>query len=171
MNRNPFQSIRLDTPAPHWIYDRIHSGTIEVKLDPRRHIYLFPDRPETVTIFQQLRTGQVPQLRFPSTVTVTGACRGETLGKGSGGDESSKPPQRERRSEAHAAGTMAAAQLSSRTVVLTRVAASSRRSAETKARSAKGANETSALSPGGKVRCVPKEAQEGSGWNTSKSHN
>jgi hypothetical protein len=49
---------------PHWIYDRIHNGTIQVALDPRTRLYLFPDRPRTVTLFKQLRAGKLQKLRF-----------------------------------------------------------------------------------------------------------
>jgi DNA invertase Pin-like site-specific DNA recombinase len=48
----------------HWIYDRIHNGTINVTLDPERGLYLFPDQPKTITLFKQLRAGKVQKLRF-----------------------------------------------------------------------------------------------------------
>jgi len=50
--------------TPHWIYDRIHNGTIQVDLDPERNLYLFPDRPRTLTLFKQLHTGKLQNLRF-----------------------------------------------------------------------------------------------------------
>jgi len=50
--------------TPHWIYDRIHNGTIQVSLHPELHLYLFPDRPRTLTLFQQLRAGRLQKLRF-----------------------------------------------------------------------------------------------------------
>ena len=50
--------------TPHWIYDRIHNGTIEVSLHPELQLYLFPDRPQTLTLFKQLRAVRVQQLRF-----------------------------------------------------------------------------------------------------------
>ena len=50
--------------TPHWIYDRIHNGTIQVALDPRSNLYLFPDQPKTITLFQQLRAGKLQKLRF-----------------------------------------------------------------------------------------------------------
>lgn len=49
---------------PHWIYDRIHNGTIQIVLDPDTGLYLFPDRPRTITLFKQLRAGKVQELRF-----------------------------------------------------------------------------------------------------------
>jgi DNA invertase Pin-like site-specific DNA recombinase len=53
----------LGIPA-HWIYDRIHNGTINVALDSKRRLYLFPDRPKTITLFKQLRAGELQELRF-----------------------------------------------------------------------------------------------------------
>jgi DNA invertase Pin-like site-specific DNA recombinase len=48
----------------HWIYDRIHNGTIQVSIDSKTGLYLFPDRPKTMTLFQQLRAGELQKLRF-----------------------------------------------------------------------------------------------------------
>jgi serine/threonine-protein kinase len=50
--------------TPHWIYDRIHNGATQVALDPTRNLYLFPDEPKTITLFQQLRAGKVQRLRI-----------------------------------------------------------------------------------------------------------
>lgn len=50
--------------TPHWIYDRIHNGTIRVALDPQTGLYLFSDQPKTITLFKQLRAGKLQQLRF-----------------------------------------------------------------------------------------------------------
>jgi DNA invertase Pin-like site-specific DNA recombinase len=50
--------------APHWIYDRINNGTIQVTKDPRTHLYLFPDEPATLEGFKQLREGRLKKLRF-----------------------------------------------------------------------------------------------------------
>jgi Recombinase zinc beta ribbon domain len=50
--------------TPHWIYDRIHNGTIQVQRDPRTNLYLFPDQPQTRTLFQQLQAGKLQKLRF-----------------------------------------------------------------------------------------------------------
>jgi hypothetical protein len=49
---------------PHWIYDRIHNGTIQVDKDPKTRLFLFPDEPETIEQFKQLRAGQFQHLRF-----------------------------------------------------------------------------------------------------------
>jgi hypothetical protein len=48
----------------HWIYDRIHNGTIEVAKDAKTQLYLFPDKPSTLTSFRKLRDGKVKTLRF-----------------------------------------------------------------------------------------------------------
>lgn len=50
--------------SPHWIYDRIHNGTIDVVLDPKRRLYLFPDQPKTIDLLKQLRAGNLQKLRF-----------------------------------------------------------------------------------------------------------
>ncbi len=47
-----------------WIYDRIHNGTIQIGLDPGRHVYLFPDTPETLDRLRRLRAGELNSLRF-----------------------------------------------------------------------------------------------------------
>jgi hypothetical protein len=49
---------------PHWIYDRIHNGTIQVDKDPQTRLFLFPDEPATIEQFKQLRAGQFQNLRF-----------------------------------------------------------------------------------------------------------
>jgi DNA invertase Pin-like site-specific DNA recombinase len=49
---------------PHWIYDRIHNGTIQIAIDSDTGLYLFPDRPRTITLFEQLWAGKVQKLRF-----------------------------------------------------------------------------------------------------------
>jgi hypothetical protein len=48
----------------HWIYDRIHNGIIQVALDSKRRLYLFPDQPKTISLFKQLRAGKLQKLRF-----------------------------------------------------------------------------------------------------------
>jgi DNA invertase Pin-like site-specific DNA recombinase len=50
--------------SPHWLYDRIHNGTIQVSKDPEWQLYLFPDKPSTLTLFRKLREGKVKNLRF-----------------------------------------------------------------------------------------------------------
>jgi DNA invertase Pin-like site-specific DNA recombinase len=48
----------------HWIYDRIHNGTIAVAKDAKTQLYLFPDKPNTLTSFRKLRDGKIKALRF-----------------------------------------------------------------------------------------------------------
>ena len=50
--------------TPHWIYDRIHNGTIGLSRDPDTNLYLFPDQPRTITLLKQLRAGKLQKLRF-----------------------------------------------------------------------------------------------------------
>ena len=50
--------------TPHWIYDRIHNGTIQVTKDPKTHLYLFPDESPTLAGFKQLVEGTLKTLRF-----------------------------------------------------------------------------------------------------------
>ena len=50
--------------SPHWIYDRIHNGTIQVAKDKELNLYLFPDRPKTLERFGKLVAGKLHNLRF-----------------------------------------------------------------------------------------------------------
>jgi hypothetical protein len=50
--------------APHWIYDRINNGCIQVSKDATTRLYLFPDQPATLEQFQALRAGTVKTIRF-----------------------------------------------------------------------------------------------------------
>jgi DNA invertase Pin-like site-specific DNA recombinase len=50
--------------ALHWIYDRINNGTIQIVKDPKTGLYLFPDEPETLERFKQLKAGKLKNLRF-----------------------------------------------------------------------------------------------------------
>jgi DNA invertase Pin-like site-specific DNA recombinase len=56
-------AVKLKLTA-HWIYDRIHNGTIQGAFDAERKLFLFPDRPATVTMFKQLQAGKLQKLRF-----------------------------------------------------------------------------------------------------------
>ena len=53
----------LDVTA-HWIYHLIRCGKIEVVRDQQTGLYLFPDQPETLDLFQQLKAGTLQNLRF-----------------------------------------------------------------------------------------------------------
>jgi DNA invertase Pin-like site-specific DNA recombinase len=50
--------------SPHWVYDRIHNGTIRVARDPQTNLFLFPDKPRTLTLFQQLLAAKLQKLHF-----------------------------------------------------------------------------------------------------------
>jgi hypothetical protein len=54
---------RLDI-SPHWAYDRIHNGCVQVVKDPETRLYLFPDEPATLEMFQALKDGKLKNLRF-----------------------------------------------------------------------------------------------------------
>jgi DNA invertase Pin-like site-specific DNA recombinase len=58
------QVARATGITPHWIYDRIHNGTIRVPRDRKTRLYLFPDEPKTITLFKQLQAGTLQKLRF-----------------------------------------------------------------------------------------------------------
>ncbi len=65
----PQLAVRLGV-ARHWIYDRIHNGTIAILRDKSSGLYLFPDTPDTLTDLQKLRTGEVEHLTFhPETAS------------------------------------------------------------------------------------------------------
>lgn len=58
------QVARVLDITPHWIYDRIHNGTIQMAKDPITRLYLFPDEPATLKSFRRLVKGTVKKLRF-----------------------------------------------------------------------------------------------------------
>ncbi|MDX9955824.1 MAG: recombinase family protein [Anaerolineae bacterium] len=48
----------------HWIYHQIRSGRIQITKDPDVGMYLFPDATVTLEMFENLKNGKVPNLRF-----------------------------------------------------------------------------------------------------------
>src|SRR5262249_23385773 len=48
----------------HWIYHLMSRGRINVGRDEETGLYLFPDRPETLEAFRQLRDGHIGELRY-----------------------------------------------------------------------------------------------------------
>jgi len=50
--------------TPHWIYDRIYKGSIQVTKDPQRKTFLFPDTPTTLAQFRQFKDGTLTTLAF-----------------------------------------------------------------------------------------------------------
>lgn len=50
--------------SPHWLYDRLANGRIQLAKDPATGLYLFPDEPTTVEHLQQLQAGTRTQVCF-----------------------------------------------------------------------------------------------------------
>jgi hypothetical protein len=48
----------------HWLYDRIHNGTIQIRPDVSSGLYLFPDEPAALDQLRQLRDGILNNLHF-----------------------------------------------------------------------------------------------------------
>jgi len=48
----------------HWIYGRIHNGTIKINKEPKTGLYLFPDNPHTIKKMKKLQSGKVRKLYF-----------------------------------------------------------------------------------------------------------
>jgi hypothetical protein len=48
--------------SPHWLYDRLANGRIQLEKDPTTGLYLFPDHPTTVEQLQQLQAGTCTQV-------------------------------------------------------------------------------------------------------------
>lgn len=59
----PQIAARLGMPR-HWIYDRIHKGTIAIKRHADSGLYLFPDAPTTLNDLRRLAAGELKQVRF-----------------------------------------------------------------------------------------------------------
>jgi hypothetical protein len=57
----PQLAAKLNLPT-HWISDRIHNGLIPVEKDARTQCYLFPDHPDTLRQFRQLRNRELHQV-------------------------------------------------------------------------------------------------------------
>jgi hypothetical protein len=49
---------------PHWVYHQIKRGTVVITRDRATGLYLFPDAPETLEAFRQLRAGQLTELHY-----------------------------------------------------------------------------------------------------------
>ena len=58
------QIAKLIDKKVHWIYHLINTGRIKVKKDASVGLYLFPDCPETLEMFHQLKTGDVDNFRI-----------------------------------------------------------------------------------------------------------
>ena len=62
------QIARAVGAARHWIYDRIHNGTIALTRDARTKLYLFPDKPATLAALRKLKAGKLKLLTFDKKV-------------------------------------------------------------------------------------------------------
>src|SRR5438876_1237236 len=49
--------------TPHWVYHQIKRGTVVIQRDAQTRLSLFPDRPDTLEAFGQLRAGSLSELR------------------------------------------------------------------------------------------------------------
>jgi DNA invertase Pin-like site-specific DNA recombinase len=49
--------------TPHWVYHQIKRGAVTITRDAATGLYLFPDTPQTLETFRQLRAGQRTELR------------------------------------------------------------------------------------------------------------
>lgn len=58
------QVTKLLACSAHWVYDRIHNGTILLTKEAKTGLYLFPDQPETLARLQDLKAGKIQNLRF-----------------------------------------------------------------------------------------------------------
>ena len=50
--------------TPHWVYHQIKRGTVVIQREAQTRLSLFPDRPETLEAFGQLRAGYLSELRY-----------------------------------------------------------------------------------------------------------
>src|SRR5712692_8766302 len=50
--------------TPHWVYHQIKRGTVVITRDAATGLYLFPDTPQTLEAFRQLRASQRTELRY-----------------------------------------------------------------------------------------------------------
>ncbi len=50
--------------TPHWVYHQSKRGTVVIQRDAQTRLSLFPDRPETLEAFGQLRASHLRELRY-----------------------------------------------------------------------------------------------------------
>jgi DNA invertase Pin-like site-specific DNA recombinase len=55
------QVARILGVPTHWVYDRIHNGTLAINRDPGVGLYLFPDEPRTLEQLKRLTTATSPR--------------------------------------------------------------------------------------------------------------
>jgi DNA invertase Pin-like site-specific DNA recombinase len=67
--------------APHWLYDRLANGQIQLAKAPTTGLYLFPDEPSTMEQLQQLQSGACGTVSFidvpPETQSLYRSIRGQ----------------------------------------------------------------------------------------------
>jgi excisionase family DNA binding protein len=50
--------------SKHWIYDRIHNGTIEIERNPETKLFLFKKNHVTLKLLDQLKAGKAQKVRL-----------------------------------------------------------------------------------------------------------
>jgi len=50
--------------TPHWVYHQSKRGTVVIQRDAQTRLSLFPDRPETLEAFGQLRASHLSEQRY-----------------------------------------------------------------------------------------------------------
>jgi DNA invertase Pin-like site-specific DNA recombinase len=50
--------------SKHWIYDRIHNGTIEIERNPETQLFLFSNDQITIKLLEQLKAGKAQKVRL-----------------------------------------------------------------------------------------------------------
>jgi DNA invertase Pin-like site-specific DNA recombinase len=50
--------------SKHWIYDRIHNGTIQIEREADSGLFLFPDNQMIIALLEQLRDGEIQNVRL-----------------------------------------------------------------------------------------------------------
>ena len=48
--------------SKHWVYDRIHNGTIRIERDANSKLFLFPDAPMIIALLEQLKAGEIQKV-------------------------------------------------------------------------------------------------------------
>ena len=48
--------------SKHWVYDRIHNGTIRIERDANSKLFLFPDAPMVISLLEQLKMGEIQEV-------------------------------------------------------------------------------------------------------------
>jgi hypothetical protein len=62
--------------SAHWLYDRVHNGTIAITRDKHTGLYLFPDAPSTLERLQKLRAGELGRIELDTELSSWGRQQG-----------------------------------------------------------------------------------------------